>query len=512
MKNTNVKNLRVVALLLLCTMLALSSCSAVFDSAISGKVIDANTEQGISGVRVFAYSSSSERAAAIDRYNSKTNKAEFVDTSAFYTSTDTTGNFSISNLRWKTNSPFYGKDADKIEVYFLFFSKEYGLNSKYSEAYTVQSEKSNYGNEFKLESVMKSKNLTINFKDSTSTGTTASNITSTSDFSYTYSYNDGYETRTIKNNSVTNGTAVISISYLSSLTTAPTVTISDIETGSDWNYNGTSQTVEVDMSKTNSVTISCDNVWSTKTISFNFVDGSLPSLPNVDKQMELTYSYDDNDSSSLKTDKVTITNGVGSFTVRYKNKKDANEKAVIPTVTISNIHETGNKTYWTRTKGETDGTPDTEDIKIDSITEDKDTYTIDVYFKKSILVFPGMSGWLLSTAPTSTDKVKGTTVDNGRTLYIYNGDKFLGVTSTDKEKPQTSDQTLLDNGVFEGLGTGAEIALTYTDATSYTSDSVTLNFKYKKGNTTPTAINNYTLSVNSATESGELTNIEIIIG
>jgi len=502
------KKFTAIALAFVAVLLVLTSCSAVFDSAISGKVIDSDTEQGISGVRVFAYSSSSERDEAITRYNNTTNKAEFVDTSAFYTSTDTTGNFSISNLRWKTNSPYYGKDADKIEVYFLFFSKEYGLNSKYNEAYTVQSEKSNYGNEFKLESVMKSKNLTINFKDSTSTGTTASNITSTSDFSYTYSYNDGYETRTLKNNSVTNGTAVVSISYLSSLENAPTVTISDIETGSDWEYTGDKETV--DMSKTNSITISCDNIWETKTISFNFMDGSISSHPKVDKTMELTYSYDDNDSTSSKTDKVTITNGVGSFTVRYKKTNNAGD-AVIPTVTISNIHETGNKSYWIRTKGENDGTPDTADITINSINKDKDTYTIDVYFKKNILVLPGVSGWLLSTAPTSTDTVKGSTVDDGKTLYLYDDeDKLLGAASTHKERSTTTDQTLLDHGVFEDLGNGAEITLNYTTNTSYESDSVTLNFKYKKGTETPTAIT-YTLSVNSTTEASELTNKEIVI-
>ncbi len=506
--NKLMKKLANITLALVVALLVLTSCSAVFDSAISGKVIDADTEQGISGVRVFAYSSKDERESAISRYNSSTNKAEFIDTSAFYTSTDSTGNFSISNLRWKTNSPYYGKDADKIEVYFLFFSKEYGLNSKYDEAYTVQSEKSNYGNEFKLESVMKSKNLTINFKDSTSTGTTSSNITNTSNFSYTYSYDDGYEERTLKNNSVTNGTAVVSISYLSSLSSAPTVTISDIETGSDWEYTG--ENITVDMSNSNSVTISCDNIWSTKTISFNFMDGSIPSRPNVDKEMELTYSYDDNDSTSKKTDTVKITNGTGSFTVRYKNKKNSDGNVIVPTVTISDIHETGNETYWIRTTSKSDGTPNTEDITINSIKENKDNYTIDVYFKKNILVFSGMSGWLLSSEPTGGDTVKGSTVDNGRTLYLYNGSEKLGSAPTHKEKATSTDQTLLDNGVFENLGTGAEITLEYTDNSSYTSNSVTLSFKYTKGNEEPIAIT-YTLDVNSATESSELTNKEIVI-
>ncbi len=505
--NKLTKKLANITLALIAVLLVLTSCSAVFDSAISGKVIDADTEQGISGVRVFAYSSKDERDAAIARYNSSTNKAEFVDTSAFYTSTDSTGNFSISNLRWKTNSPYYGKDADKIEVYFLFFSKEYGLNSKYDEAYTVQSEKSNYGNEFKLASVMKSKNLTINFKDSTSTGTTSSNITGTSDFSYTYSYNDGYENRTLKNNSVTNGTAVVSISYLSSLESAPTVTISDIETGSDWEYTGDTKTV--DMNSSSSITVSCDNIWSTKTISFNFMDGSIPSRPNVDKTMELTYTYDDNDSSSPKTDKVTITNGTGSFTVRYKKKNSAGS-VTIPVVTISNIHETGNETYWIRTKGKTDGTPDSDNITIENITEDKDTYTVDVYFKKNILVLPGISGWLLSTEPQTGATVKGTVADNGRTLYLYNGSERLGSAPTNKERAPTTDQTLLDNGVFEELGKDAEIELSYTTSSSYTSDSVKLSFKYTKSNESPIAIT-YTLSVNSTTEASELTNKEIII-
>lgn len=487
--------------------LAMTSCSAVFDSAISGKVIDADTENGISGVRVFAYPSKSERQAAIDRYNNSTNKAEFVDTSAFYTSTDSTGNFSISNLRWKTNSPYYGKDADKIEVYFLFFSKEYGLNSKYDEAYTVQSEKSNYGNEFKLSSVMKTKNLTINFKDSSSTGTTSTNITGTGDFSYDYSYNDGYETRTLKNNKVSNGTATVEIQYLMSLDNAPEVTISNISTGSDWKYSGSDITVNMDNSS--SVTVSCENLWKTKTISFNFMDGSLPSHPRVDKAMELTYSYNDNDSTDAKTDKVSITNGSGTFTVRYKNT------GVIPVVTISNIHETGNKTYWIRTVGENDGAPDSADITIDSINDDKDTYTIDVYFKKNILVFPGVSGWLLSKASTSTDKVKGTIADDGRLLYIYdaNGKSMGTPATTHKEVSTTTDQNLLDHGVFENLGNGAEIVLTYTgeNANSYESDSVALSFKYKTTGSETLTVLNYTLTVNSTTESSELTNKEIAI-
>ena len=105
-----------VALLLL----SLTACSAVFDSAISGTVKDKNASStssqstgGIADVMVYAYDN---EEAWNNKYNSWDGKSEFEDHSVPSARTTQDGSFSISNLRWMTNSPAYGKDADSKTI------------------------------------------------------------------------------------------------------------------------------------------------------------------------------------------------------------------------------------------------------------------------------------------------------------------------------------------------------------------------------------------------------------
>ncbi len=179
-------------LLMLITILVgilLTSCSSVFDASIGGKVIDDDSGIGIADMAVYAYESESARNAAYNSYNSQEDKSVFVDSSVPSARTDANGNFSIPTIRWKTNSPSYGKDGDKITVYLLFFNEEYGMNRS-DEGYVVYSAKSNQiGNSFRFESIWETKTVNLRMLDRTSNKNNEIN----EPIEYTVKYNDGVE-------------------------------------------------------------------------------------------------------------------------------------------------------------------------------------------------------------------------------------------------------------------------------------------------------------------------------
>ena len=115
------RNLIVTALILL--VLCLTGCSSVFDAAISGSVKDSSSSNSsssgaIADAMVYAYDSESAMNSAFSSYDGK---SVFSDNSVPSAKTAADGSFSISTLRWKTNNPYYGKDADSKHVYLLVF-------------------------------------------------------------------------------------------------------------------------------------------------------------------------------------------------------------------------------------------------------------------------------------------------------------------------------------------------------------------------------------------------------
>ncbi len=226
----------------------LTSCSSVFDASINGKVVDDESGNGIENMAVYAYDSESARDAAYNRYNSQEDKSVFVDSSVPSANTDQNGNFYISPIRWKTNSPSFGKDGDTTTVYLLFFNEEYGMN-KSNEGYVVYSDNSRDIGIFSFESIWETKTVNLRMLD----GAFDSNNNITDVIEYTVKYYDGNEEVVLHQN-----TTSFVVRYRNTIKEDFKVYISDIvvnpsSSKSQWNHtvdkeNGT-------LSNTHEVTI-----------------------------------------------------------------------------------------------------------------------------------------------------------------------------------------------------------------------------------------------------------------
>ncbi len=149
------------------------SCTSIFSGGTSGLIVDAestsNPKQGIANVDVYAYTTEVERDSDFDSWCEGT---WFVPAAEYYghTTTDSDGSFLISKLVWETEKPYFGKDADKTEIYLLFFHENYGLTKGNTLIVSDSSSDTVYA---ELTAVRKSTNLTLNFVDIPSDGQTS---------------------------------------------------------------------------------------------------------------------------------------------------------------------------------------------------------------------------------------------------------------------------------------------------------------------------------------------------
>lgn len=511
MKNKKVKNLRVVALLLACLVaLTFTSCSAVFDSAISGTVKDRSAREtsstqsgGIADAMVYAYD---DKSAWEKAYSNWDKESVFNDYTVPSAKTASDGSFSISSLRWKTNNPLYGKDADSRTVYLLVFHKDYGLTKV--EGRTVQSDKSNNFGIVYCDKVSVSKNLVIKFKDIDDNSTTASGsdstITDTSGFSFRYSYRDGYSEEGTDNvfatvSSITNGQSTITVKYKDG-TTPPTVTVYDIQTGDDWTYEG-SEKVEMSYSTSSksytSNSLYFSNDWETVTVTINLKDGA--TSDSVTDPIYFAWSYNNGDGDTVKSDTVTTTSGSTTINVKYKNSIP--ENGCVLTLSQFKDNNSDNKNYWAWTESETDGTERNSSSTItivlnSSENKDKDTISQSVYFKKKILrLTSGLSGYAYGSS--STGDGLGTSADDGRKISLYKEETQIkqSVTTGQRVIATSQNNSIINHGYFTGLGKGEEFTLTYSDANSYKSEAITLTLTCTDPRTTST----YTLKPDTIT-------------
>ena len=500
MKNTNVKSFKVVALLLLCALLALTSCSAVFDSAISGTVKDRSAKEtsstssgGIADVMVYAYDDANVWENA---YKNWDGKSIFSDLSVPSAKTAADGSFSISSLRWKTNKPAYGKDADSRTIYLLAFHKDYGLTKV--DGRTVQSDKSNNFGIVYCDKISASKNLVIKFKDVEDNSTTAtgsdSTITDTSGFSYRYSYCDGYSEDGSDNvfatvSSITNGQSTITVKYKDDDSNPPTVTVYDIQTGDDWTYTGedtVKMTYSEDSKTYTSNSLYFTNDWNTVTVTVNLKDGATNS--SVTDPITFTWSYNNGDGNTVKTD--TVTTSSGSATINVKFRKNMPTTAPC-TLTLSKFdNQEGADDYWIWTEGKDDATSrDVNTSKVEvSLNNDSDSPSQDIYFKKQYLKLgTGISGYIYTS--TAAGEGYGDKTDDGKTIILYKGsDKIGNKAITGKENP-TTDSAPTNHGKFAGLGANAKLELlkfNYSTSGSYISDPIELTLKWADGSTIDT--------------------------
>ena len=162
--------------LALTTTLLLTSCYSVFSGGTGGIIVDAEStstpKAGIPFVDVYAYTDSGTRDSA---YNSWREGTVFSPSNSYYghTTTDVNGNFTISNIVWKSDKPEFGKDADFTTIYLLYYHENYGL-TKGSTVITSDSTSDTVYAE--LKAIRKTTALNISIFDISTSSTTSNNV------------------------------------------------------------------------------------------------------------------------------------------------------------------------------------------------------------------------------------------------------------------------------------------------------------------------------------------------
>lgn len=516
-----------VALLLL----SLTACSAVFDSAISGTVKDKNASStsststgGIADVMVYAYDN---EEAWNNKYNSWDGKSEFKDHSVPSARTAQDGSFSISNLRWMTNSPAYGKDADSKTIYLLAFHKDYGLEKV--EGRTIQSDKANNFGIIEMGKVTATKTLTISLKDiedntSTATGSDAT-ISDTTGFSFKYTYADGYKTGSdgkFEDNvtgtisSFTNGKATIVVKYNednfsttdeNNVTTysVPSVTIYDIQTGSDWeldeaksNVKNGKKVIEYEGKEYKNTDLKFSNAWKTVTVNLSLIDGSSANLDTITDPIYFKWSY--NNGEEEKNGNYTTSSGSYALSVKYK--KDLETPTLVLSAFEEDTSDTEKKWVWTQDESNATAREDnsTLEIKLPGKDEDKDSITQKVYFRKRYITLPasGIGGYLISTSGDVAKKASGYgyTDDYGDVIKLKNEFNEVisnnNVTTRQQTVPTSSTSNIVNYGYFTGLASGKKVYFKY--GTSYQSNDKTLTVEWTERGTGTTKSQDITIN------------------
>lgn len=239
------KNRCMTFFLLVAIALFAVSCSAdfgknVYYGGISGVVKDKDNGNGVSGVKVYLYTSESERDEAYNKWQE--NEGIFSDEKCLYKSTtDANGKWTVSKVVWMTKDGAWGADYDHIPVFIIYFSEDYGC-WKEEKIELVSGTSNTNAIESKRENIKETSKLTINFREG--------NKLVGDEITFTYSYNDGY--REIKKDvSTTNGQFTINnLSYVKN-ESGVNVVISNIKTPngcwdtSSFNVNGGAVTGDI---------------------------------------------------------------------------------------------------------------------------------------------------------------------------------------------------------------------------------------------------------------------------
>lgn len=184
-------------------LVLLTSCD-VFYSSLSGSIYDADSrDTPLSGVQVYGYTDENERNNAFSSYEKS--GGVFRDSSClFRATTNSQGSWTISKIVWDTGNGKWGKDFDHKTVYLIYFSEPYGCWK--SDAIEVISSANNTVTTEYRRKVMKDSTLTLSFKDKNGS-------LITDDINFTYEFNNGYDDIK-KNSSTSNGSVILSLSYL----------------------------------------------------------------------------------------------------------------------------------------------------------------------------------------------------------------------------------------------------------------------------------------------------------
>ena len=218
------KNRCMTFFLLVAIALFAVSCSAdfgknVYYGGISGVVKDKDNGNGVSGVKVYLYTSESERDEAYNKWQE--NRGIFSDEKCLYKSTtDANGKWTVSKVVWMTKDGAWGADYDHIPVFIIYFSEDYGC-WKEEKIELVSGTSNTNAIESKRENIKETSKLTINFREG--------NKLVGDEITFTYSYFDGYRSIT-RNVSTINGQFTIdNLSYVKN-NNGVNVVISNIKT------------------------------------------------------------------------------------------------------------------------------------------------------------------------------------------------------------------------------------------------------------------------------------------
>ena len=162
--------------LILASTLIFSSCYSVFSGGTGGLIVDAEStstpKRGIANVDIYAYTDSGIRDSD---YNGWREGTVFSPSNNYYghTTTDSDGNFIISNIVWKEDKPDFGKDADYTTIYLLYYHENYGLTK---DDTVITSDSTNNTVYAELTSIRKTTTLNISIYDVATSGLTSNNV------------------------------------------------------------------------------------------------------------------------------------------------------------------------------------------------------------------------------------------------------------------------------------------------------------------------------------------------
>ena len=130
-------------------LLFLTSCSSVFSGGFTGKLmedkggLDDSSNTPLAGATVFIYTDEGVRNSDYDKAISTS--AIKPSNAVATTTTNDNGQFSVSKIIWKTNSPDFGKTADKINLYLIVYKSGFGINgfNKNSNSISITSDSTN---------------------------------------------------------------------------------------------------------------------------------------------------------------------------------------------------------------------------------------------------------------------------------------------------------------------------------------------------------------------------------
>ena len=174
MKNSLVKSF--FCALALTASLTFSSCYSVFNGGTGGLIVDAEStstpKRGIANVDIYAYTSSGSRDSDFGKWKEG---SVFSPSASYYghTTTDTNGNFVISNIVWKENKPDFGKDADYTTIYLLYYHENYGLTKDQTVITSDSTSDTVYA---ELTAIKKTTALNISIYDVANSNLTSNNV------------------------------------------------------------------------------------------------------------------------------------------------------------------------------------------------------------------------------------------------------------------------------------------------------------------------------------------------